>query len=139
MSRARVILAVPLIVAALSICSIALSEATKPSSRIGLLSPDVPPDELVKHFREGLRDLGYVEGKNALLYVRHADGTSERLPALANELLALKVDVIVAVNTPAAQAAKKATGATPIVIMRTSDPVRTGLVSSITRIVSCRP
>jgi putative ABC transport system substrate-binding protein len=68
-----------------------------------------------------------------LFYVRHAGGRTEQLPALTNELLALKVDVIVAVNTPAAQAAKNATRATPIVIMRTADPVRTGLVSNITR------
>lgn len=133
MSRARVILAVPLILAALALSSVALSEATKATFRIGLLSPDVPPDELLQHFREGLRELGYVEGSNALFYVRHAGGKTAQLSTLANELLALRVDVIVAVNTPAARAAKNATGATPIVIMRVADPVRTGLVSSIAR------
>lgn len=133
MSRARAILALPLIFAALVLSAVALSEATKATSRIGLLSPDVPPSELLQHFREGLRELGYVEGRNALFYVRHAGGRTEQLLALANELLALRVDVIVAVNTPAAQAAKKATGTTPIVIMRVADPVRTGLVSNMAR------
>src|SRR5687768_3658073 len=133
MSRARVILAVPLMIASLLLSSVALAEATKQPFHIGLLSPDAPPGELLQHFRDGLRELGYVEGSNALFYVRHAGGRTEQLPALTNELLALKVDVIVAVNTPAAQAAKNATRATPIVIMRTADPVRTGLVSNITR------
>jgi putative ABC transport system substrate-binding protein len=101
--------------------------------RIGVLSPGSPPPGLLDAFLDGLRDLGYVEGKTVALEWRFAEGKNERLTALADELVRLKVDVIFAVNTPAAQAAKKATAAIPIVIARLADPVKTGLVSSLSR------
>ena len=101
--------------------------------RIGVLSPDSPPPGLLEAFQERLRELGYIEGKNVYIESRHAGGKNERLAALADELIRLKVDVILAVNTPAAQAAKKATAATPIVITRVADPVKSGLVPSISR------
>jgi putative ABC transport system substrate-binding protein len=84
-------------------------------------------------FREGLRDLGYVEGKTIVIEWRFADGKNERLTGLAEELVRLNVDVIFAVNTPAAFAAKKATTTIPIVIARLADPTKTGLVPSLAR------
>jgi putative ABC transport system substrate-binding protein len=98
--------------------------------RIGVLAQDIQPG-LLETFRDELRKLGYVEGKNITIQVRNAAGRSDRLPALAEDLLRLKVEVILAVNTPAAQAAKKATGTVPIVIMRVADPVKSGLVASL--------
>jgi len=82
-------------------------------------------------FRQALRDLGYVEGRNVVIEYRDAEGKSERLPALAAELVALKVDVIVAAGTPAALAAKQATRTVPIVFAAVFDPVTSGLVSSL--------
>jgi putative tryptophan/tyrosine transport system substrate-binding protein len=100
--------------------------------RIGVLSQDLQPG-LLETFRDELHKRGYVEGSNISLELRNANGHNERLPALAEELLKLNVDVIVAVNTPAAQAAKKATRTIPIVMMRVADPVRSGLVASLAR------
>jgi putative ABC transport system substrate-binding protein len=74
--------------------------------RIGILAHDVPPPGLLETCREGLRERGYVEGKNLAIALRNAEGKNERLPALVDELLRGKVDVILTVNTPAAQAAK---------------------------------
>ena len=102
-----------------------------PIPRLGVLaSSNLEP--ALGFFREGLRDLGYVEGKNILLEVRSAEGKSDSLPALAAELVRLKVDVIVALATPAAHAAKNATSTIPIVISA-GDPVGTGLVASLAR------
>jgi len=84
-------------------------------------------------FLQGLRDLGYVEGRNVVIEDRDAEGKLDRLPALAAELVALKVDVIVAPATPAAVAAKQATKTIPIVFAVVSDPVTSGLVTSLAR------
>jgi putative ABC transport system substrate-binding protein len=84
-------------------------------------------------FLQGLRDLGYVEGRNVVMEYRDAEGRSERLPALAAELVALKVDVIVAVATPNALAAKQATKTIPVVFTALADPVTSGLVTSLAR------
>jgi putative ABC transport system substrate-binding protein len=84
-------------------------------------------------FRQGLRDLGYVEGRNLVIEYRDAEGKFERLPALAAELVALKVDVILAVSTPAALAAKQATRTIPIVFGGAGDPVASGLVTGLAR------
>jgi putative ABC transport system substrate-binding protein len=83
--------------------------------------------------RAGLRDLGYVEGKNIVIESRRADGKYERLPILAAELLQFKPDVIVAASTPAIQAAQRATASIPIVMLLTGDPVSAGFVSSLPR------
>ena len=101
--------------------------------RIGLLSPELPPPGLVEGLRERLSELGYVEGKTYVLESRTAGGNDERLGVLADDLVRSRVDVIVAVNTPAALAAKKATRKIPIVITRVADPVRSGLVSSLSQ------
>lgn len=84
-------------------------------------------------FRQGLRDLGYIEGQNMIIEYRHAGGGFERLPELAAELVGQKPDVLVGVTTNAAQAAKKATTTIPIVFMGVTDPVTAGLVESLAR------
>jgi putative ABC transport system substrate-binding protein len=101
--------------------------------RIGYLAlnPTANP-HLHEAFRQGLRDLGYVEGRNVVIESRDAEGKPERLPALAAELVALKVDVLVAQSTVAALAAKQATRTLPIVFP-VADPVSSGLVTSLAR------
>jgi putative ABC transport system substrate-binding protein len=95
-------------------------------------SPSVDGGRLYA-FREGLRELGYAEGRNILIEYRWADGTQERQPELAAELVRLKVDVLVAANSSAAVAAKGATTTIPIVTLVVSDPVQLGLVASLAR------
>jgi len=87
----------------------------------------------LKAFRQGLRDLGWVEGQNVALEVRYAEGKTDQLPALAAELVRLKVDLIVTSTTPAALAAKQATTTIPIVIGFAADPVGSGIVASLAR------
>ena len=101
--------------------------------RIGYLSRGAPnaPGHDVEAFREGLRMLGYVEGQNVLIQLRFAEDRPEAFPTLAEELVHLKVDVIVAPWTPAALAAKAATSSIPIVFTTVSDPVGSGLVTSL--------
>lgn len=101
--------------------------------RIGVLSQETPPPGVVELFRGRLRELGYVEGKNVAIELRTAEGKNERLATLAESLIQFNVDVILAVNTPAALAAKKATTKIPIVITRVADPVKSGLVDSFSR------
>ena len=101
--------------------------------RIGILSPELPPPEFLDAFRQGLRELGYVEGQTIAFEVRSAEGYSQRLAVLANELVRLKVDVIVAINTTSVQAAKKASATIPIVMTRIADPVKSGLVRNLSR------
>jgi putative ABC transport system substrate-binding protein len=84
-------------------------------------------------FRQGLHELGYVEGRNIQIESRWAEGNYDRLPGLAADLVRLKVDVIVTYGTPAAQAAKGATGTIPIVMAAIIDPVASGLVTSLAR------
>jgi putative tryptophan/tyrosine transport system substrate-binding protein len=113
------------------------AEAQQPKKvpRVGYLaavsaSADAPRLEA---FRQGLRDLGHVEGQNIIIDYRHEDREFERLPDLAAELILLKIDVLVAVTTNAAQAAKKATATIPIVFMGVTDPITAGLVESLAR------
>jgi len=84
-------------------------------------------------FLQGMRELGYVEGKNLVIEWRFADGKPERLPGLAAELVRLKVDVIVAGGTPGVGAAQKATSTIPIVMVNVADPVGSGFVASLAR------
>jgi putative ABC transport system substrate-binding protein len=103
--------------------------------RIGVLGQNqaASGDLLETSFIQGLRDLGYVEGRNLVIEYRDAEGKHERLPALAAELVALKVDVIVAPSTVAALAARQATRTLPIVFAGAVDPVTDGLVTSFAR------
>ena len=84
-------------------------------------------------FRQGLRELGYIEGQNIFIEYRHQDRNFERLPAVAAELMRLNIDVLVAVTTNAAIAAKKTAGTLPIVFMGITDPVAAGLVESLAK------
>src|SRR5512138_1880065 len=84
-----------------------------------------------KAFLQGLRDLGYIEGKNILIEFRTTKGKSERLPELAAELVRLKVDVIVADTAGEVSAAKNATATIPIVMRAVADPISLGLVASL--------
>ena len=98
---------------------------------VGVSHTASPPR--IELFRQGLRDLGYVEDKNIKIAARFADGRLDRLPALIDELLRLEVDVLVIPSTVGALAAKKATKKTPIVFTGSGDPVAAGLVDSLSR------
>jgi putative ABC transport system substrate-binding protein len=99
---------------------------------LGVLTLGSPePAAPYEAFRQALHELGYAEGRDLALEWRFADGASERLPGLADELVRLAVDVIFAVSTPASLAAKAATATIPIVMTRVGDPVRSGLVASL--------
>jgi putative ABC transport system substrate-binding protein len=98
-----------------------------------LVIGNTDPEEFWRVFRQGLRDLGYVEGQNIRFEFRSAEGQANRLPELAAELVRLKVDVIVTWFTPPTQAAKQATRQIPIVMADAGDPVGMGLVASLAR------
>jgi putative tryptophan/tyrosine transport system substrate-binding protein len=100
--------------------------------RLGMIFLGSPPNPLLEAFKQGLRELGYVEGHNVSIEYRWAEGRDERLPALASDLVRLKVDVIVAAGQGAV-AAKRATTVTPIVMSIVTDPVRLGLVASLAK------
>jgi len=119
---------------AIMISCVATARAGK-TPRIGFLGNSTAALEanLIRPWREGLRDFGYVEGQNVAVEYRWAEGRYERFPALIAELLALKVDVIVTAGTPAAQAVKRASSTIPLVMIAVGDPVGTGLVGSLGR------
>jgi putative tryptophan/tyrosine transport system substrate-binding protein len=122
---------------ALILTTFHLAEGQQPEKipRIGLLSPFSPSDTALWHeaFRQGLRDLGWVEGKNISIEYRYAEGRNDRLPDLAADLVRLKVDIIVASVATDAVVAKKATRTIPIVMAAPGDPVATKLVESLAR------
>jgi len=125
---------------ALSALLLALSftaeaQQAKKVPRIGVLASTTPSSmkDTLDPFRQRLHELGYVEGKNIVFEYRWGEGNADRFPILAAELVRLKVDVILANSTPIAMAAKKATTTIPIVVTNLSDPVATGLVSSLAR------
>jgi putative ABC transport system substrate-binding protein len=108
------------------------AQAVAKMPRIGMLSAAFVPYPGFEAFRHGLRDLGYVEGQSIALEYRHAEGKLERLPALAAELVLLKVDVIVADGVPAARAAQHASETMPIVFTGTYEAAQgQGLVASL--------
>ncbi len=112
------------------------AEAQAPGKvpRIGFLSPiSSTNDPRLEAFLQGLRDLGYVEGKTIAIEYRFAEGRSEGLPALAAELVRLKVEVIVTAAPAATEAARQATSTIPIVFGVSGDPVAVGLVASLAR------
>jgi putative ABC transport system substrate-binding protein len=138
MSKKIISLAIAAMILALSFPA----QAQQPKSvpRIGFLSRDLHPSDSraaaprnLEAFREGLRQLGYVEGKNIIIEYRYADGRLERLPALAEELVRLKVDIIVADSSGSARAAKKVTTTIPVVMATGSDPIGSGLIASLAR------
>ena len=101
--------------------------------RIGILEREAADSMNFAAFREGMRELGYVEGRNLAFEYRSSQGSNDLYPKLAAELVALKVDLIVARGTPAILAAKQATHTIPIVMSGAGDPVRSGLVASLAR------
>jgi putative ABC transport system substrate-binding protein len=103
--------------------------------RVGVLTTVIAPTTELFHelLRQGLRELGYVEGQTIALEYRSAEGQYARLPALATELVGLPVDVLVTWGTPAALAAKHATSAIPVVFTAVADPILSGLVTSFAR------
>jgi putative tryptophan/tyrosine transport system substrate-binding protein len=114
----------------------AKAQQSKKVPRIGYVSGTGDannPGPNIESFRQGLRDLNYVEGKNIVVEYRYAEGKSERLPGFVAELVKLKVDVVVVIALPAIRAAKKATQTIPIVMVTNTDPVAAGLVDSLAR------
>jgi putative ABC transport system substrate-binding protein len=103
--------------------------------RIGLLSPFSPANTAIWHkaFLRGLRDLGWVDGKNIAIEYRYAEGRNDHLPGLIADLARLKVDIIVTTVTSDTLAAKNAANAIPIVMVAAGDPVATGIVASLAR------
>jgi putative ABC transport system substrate-binding protein len=116
-----------------ALCFPAQAQQARKIHRIGYISGRSGPGPLDEVFKTALRELGYVEGQNISITYRWAEEKLDRLPALAVELVQLKVDVIVTETTPAAQAAKKATADIPIVMTLSGDPVGAGLVASLAR------
>ncbi len=131
----RAALAVVLVLSLLAAPLAAEAQQAAKIARIGYLSAAslAASPHLHEAFRQGLRDLGYVEGRNVVIEYRDAEGKLERFSALAAELVALKVDVIVAPTTLAALGARQATRTLPIVFATAGDPVTSGLVTSLAR------
>ena len=119
-----------------ALCVSAQAQPPKKVPRIGYVSESGDannPGPTVEAFQRGLRDLGYIEGKNILVEYRYAEGKTERVPSLVTELLQLKVDVLVVISISAVRAAKQATKTIPTVMVTTVDPVATGLIDSLAR------
>jgi putative ABC transport system substrate-binding protein len=130
--------AVPSILIAMVLLAVAvIAEAQQPQKvpRIGFLATVSPStiSDRVEAFRQGLRELGYVEGKNIVVEWRYAEGKLDRLPALAAELVRLKTDIIVTAGPQATRRAKEATVTIPIVMGFDNDPVGSGFVASLPR------
>jgi putative tryptophan/tyrosine transport system substrate-binding protein len=118
-----------------ALCSSAEAQQAKKVPRIGYLgatSRSTNPAR-IEAFRQGLRELGYVEGKNIVIEYRFAEGKLDRLPALASELMRLKVDVVLTGGPIATRSAKQATATIPIVMAYDDDPVGSGFVASLAR------
>jgi putative tryptophan/tyrosine transport system substrate-binding protein len=118
-----------------ALCVPVNAQQPKKIPRIGYVSgaDDLKNPGPEEAFRQGLRDLGYIDGKNILVEYRFQEGNADRGPSLVAELVQSKVDVLVLVTSPAIRAAKQATKTIPIVMVTTADPVATGLVDSLAR------
>ena len=128
------------IFALLALCAAPLASRAQQQGkilRVGFLVPRPRPEsiesDLLGGFPRGMRELGYVEGRNLIIEWRFADGKSERLPALAEELVRMNVDVLVAGSSPAIRALQKATTTIPIVMATSGDPIGSGFVKSLAR------
>ena len=125
------------LLATILLITVSFADAQQPAKipRIGYLigTSSSPYAARTEAFRQGLRELGYVEGKNIVIEYRYAEGKLDRLPALLAELVRLKVDVIVTANPGSIRAAKEATSTIPIVMAMDSDPVGEGFVASLAR------
>jgi putative tryptophan/tyrosine transport system substrate-binding protein len=129
------ILSILLVIAVMGVGAMAPAQQPTKIPRIGFLSAtsaSTIPGR-IEAFRQGLRELGYVEGKNIIVEWRYAEGKFDRLPALAAELVRLKVDVIVTSGATGTRTAKEATNTIPIVMAQDRDPVAGGFVASLSR------
>jgi putative tryptophan/tyrosine transport system substrate-binding protein len=119
----------------LALCSSVEAQQAGKIPRIAYVSSTGASDSSapLQAFRQGLRDLGYVEGKNILVEYRYLEGKRDRIQSVVAELVQLKVDVIVPENPPVIRAAKRATQTIPIVIITSQDPVAAGYVESLAR------
>jgi putative tryptophan/tyrosine transport system substrate-binding protein len=133
MRTSRSVVAVLLVLGLLVAPVVAEAQTARKVYRIGVLEvvPVASNATNLGSLRQGLRELGYVEEQNFVIEYRSADGRAGRFPDLARELVRLKVDVIVTRGTPAALAAKQATGTIPIVMASSGDPVSAGIVASL--------
>jgi len=129
------VLSIVLVAVLLAVAVVAEAQQAKKVPRIGFLGAAYPSTNAarIEAFRQGLRALGYVEGKNIIIEYRWAEGKPERLPDLAAELVRLKVDLIVTTGPTVTRAAKEATNTIPIVMAQDSDPVGSGFVASLAR------
>jgi putative tryptophan/tyrosine transport system substrate-binding protein len=129
--------ALSILLAVMLVAVAVIAETQQPAKvpRIGFFVGGFAPAyaSRIEAFRQGLHDLGYVEGKNIVVEYRYGERKEERFPELAAELIHLKVDVIVTSSTAGVLAAKKATTTIPIVLAGVSDPVGSGLVASLAR------
>jgi len=136
-TKLGLVMAVSILAASLAGSLTADAQLNRKVHRIGYLSSVGGPSSTLSHlreaFRQGLRELGWVEGQNIVIEYRNAEGRSDRLPDLAAELVRLKADVIVASETSATAAAKNSTGTIPIVMINVSDPDGTGLIVGLAR------
>ena len=130
--RARVVASLLGCLVLLTLTTVVSPQPQRPVPTVGVLNYAAPHDVRVVQFIEAFRELGYVEGRNLTLVQRHADGILDRLPGLAAELVAAKVDVIIALG-PAVWAAKQATTAIPIIIAFSGNPETQGVVASLAR------
>lgn len=128
----RICIAIGLLgwLAVLMVATVASAQPVRRLARVGVLNYAAAQDARVNEFRDGLRELGYVEGQNLAITYRWADGRLDRLPQLAAELVASNVDVIIAIG-PAVWAAKRTTSTVPIVIAFSGDPVGNGVVPNL--------
>src|SRR5262245_2261603 len=117
----------------LALCISAEAQQTKKIPRIGFLAAAGPETSNIELFRRGLREIGYVEGKNIVVDYRYAEGKGGRFPSLVAELVQLKVDVLVSPAFNAIRAAKQATTTIPIIMVISEDPVATELVDTLAR------
>jgi putative tryptophan/tyrosine transport system substrate-binding protein len=120
------------VVVLLAVAVLADAQQATKIPRIGVLAASIPSFS-PSGYREGLRDLGYIEGKTIIIEARYAEGKFDRLPVLAAELVRLKVEVILTAGSTATRAAKEATSTIPIVMLQDNDPVASGFVASLAR------
>lgn len=113
--------------------SLGRTQQTDKAFRIGFLRPGRPPDSFASSFQNGLRELGYVDGKNVVIEYRFDADTVERLAQIANEFVNRKVDVMVVSGAPSALAAQRVAKTTPVVFVGVTSPLELGLVSSLNR------
>jgi putative ABC transport system substrate-binding protein len=133
MTRRIVVYLRPTILLLLSVYLADAQQSPAKIPRIGFLASGGPESTTIPSFRQGLRDIGYIEGKNILVEYRYMEGKEDRMPSFVAELVQLKVDVFVSTNSSAIRAAKQATKTIPIVMVITGDPVATGLIESLAR------